>query len=84
MKPTVKKKPRTFGQRLVSSNHRTGAALAGFEKAVQELDAAAAEQDALVVDVDAEVDRLIAIRTKAEEAADANTRVADKLRGLIS
>lgn len=78
------RRSKTLEERFTASNVRTGSALAGFEAAVQELDASAVEQQRLVDDIANQVNELTLLQAKADRAYQDNTRVADKLRELIS
>lgn len=75
---------KSLEQRRAVANARVGSALAQFEVAVQALDEAAAEHQAVVNDIADQVNELTLLQAKADRDYQDAARVAEKLRSLIS
>lgn len=81
----------TFEERSNAAAAKAGAALSVFDGVVDDLEAASAEQIALMVDLDNEAERLRDEADQREAEADAayvnaeaNSAAADKIRSLFA
>jgi Cu/Ag efflux pump CusA len=75
--------PASLEDRLSESMTRSAFAVHAFTEAADELDAAASEQENVIADIQAEVDRLEDLQEIAFQEIDAARAISSRLRGLV-
>ena len=80
----MRNRKKSFEDRVSAADQQAASALDVFEKTANDLDAAAAEADAVVLEAEAEVERVRQVRDIAYQRAAAHASRAAKIRELVN